>query len=228
MSVPLKDSALVSFGSNFSTRITASPTTFNLVAADATQYATLLGAFISAYEAVTQARDAGTRSKPLTTVKDLAKADLLPFARSLYGQVQADTAVGAADKELLGIVVRTMPTPIPTPVDAPALDIVSVIGRTVKIRLHDATNHSRRGKPAFVKGAAIFSYVGAVPPSDPALFKFEGNTTLTDVTVNFPLTVAPGAQVWLTAMWFNERAQSGPGCTPISTNVQFGGGLMAA
>jgi hypothetical protein len=28
-------------------------------------------------------------------------------------------------------------------------------------------------------------------------------------------------------MWFNERAQSGPACTPISTNVQFGSGGMA-
>jgi hypothetical protein len=47
------------------------------------------------------------------------------------------------------------------------------------------------------------------------------------VDVEFPADAANGATVWLTAFWFNPRAQSGPACQPISTNIP-GGLSMAA
>src|SRR5438105_1288066 len=115
MAIPTKDSLLVQFSANFSTRITATPTTFGLVAADATAYATLNTAFVAAYDAVMTARSAGERSKSLTAAKDSAKAALLTSARSLYGRVQANAAVTDANKELLGITVRAQPSPIPAP-----------------------------------------------------------------------------------------------------------------
>ncbi len=226
MAIPSKDSDLVSFGSNFSTRITASPVTFGLVVGDATQYSTLLGTFTTAYNAVKTARDSGDRSKSLTTTKDDAKKAFLIFARNLYGRVQANTTVSDANKNLLGIVVRALPSPQPVPSDAPAIDILSVVGRTVKIRLHDSTTE-KKGKPPFVKGAAIFSFVGENPPATAMGWHSEGSSTRTVVDITFPDSTAPGAKVWLTAQWFNERAQTGPGTTPISTNIQFGGSMAA-
>src|SRR4051812_16650879 len=80
MAVPTKDSELVSFSTNFSTRITATPVVFGLTAGDATAYAALHTAFLAAYNAVTTARDAGDRSKSLATAKDLAKGNLLVLA----------------------------------------------------------------------------------------------------------------------------------------------------
>jgi hypothetical protein len=146
----------------------------------------------------------------------------------LYGFVQDSLTVADADKVLAGVVVRkTTMTPVPPPAFAPALDILSVIGRTVKIRLHDSTDASRRGKPAGVIGANVFSFVGAAPPDDVANWKFEGGTGLTTIDVVFPNSAAPGAVVWLTAFWFNARKQSGPACAPLSTNLQ-GGNAMAA
>ncbi len=91
-------------------------------------------------------------------------------------------------------------------------------------RLHHAASG---GKPAGVSGASIFSYVEATAPSDISAWKFEGNTGKTAVVV-FPNTTAAGATVWLTAFWFNPRKQSGPACTPVSTNVQRGSVSMAA
>jgi hypothetical protein len=159
--------------------------------------------------------------------KNTAKEAFIPVARNLYGRVQANAAVLNSDKILLGIVVRSAPTPIPPPSEMPALDIISVIGRTVKIRLHSATDASRKGKPPGVKGAATFSYVGEEPPTTTGAWKFEGNTTETVFPIEFPESVAPGAKVWLTAQWFNERTQPGPGCTPVSTNIQFGASMAA-
>src|SRR4051812_43180768 len=102
MAIPTKDSDLVSFGQNMSTRITASPTTWNLTASDATQLSTLLAAYIAAYQANKNAVDAGTRSTPLASAKDLAKGDFLSYARDLYTTVQADTTISDANKQLLG------------------------------------------------------------------------------------------------------------------------------
>ena len=108
------------------------------------------------------------------------------------------------------------------------MDVLSVSGHTVHVRLHDANNPGKRGKPAGCKGAALFSFVGTAAPGDPSLFKFEGNTTRTSFDVIFPDSVAPGTMVWVTAVWFNERTQSGPACSPIGAFIQFGGMSMAA
>jgi hypothetical protein len=94
--------------------------------------------------------------------------------------------------------------------------------------MHDPENPGRRGLPPGVEGISVFSYVGAMAPEDPAAYKFEGSTTRTTVDVLFPLSVAEGAKVWLTAFYFNPRSMSGPGCPPVSAYIQFGGDLPMA
>lgn len=225
MAIPTKPSLLAAYSTNFNTRIVASPSTFNLTVLQATTYTGLHDPYIAAYEA---AAAMGARSRSLIAARNTARTALLAYARQLYGFVQSSGSVSNANKELLGVRVRSMPTPQPVPAFAPALDIVSVNGRTVRIRLHDSQNAGRRGKPPGCAGAAVFSFVGAEAPDDPALYTFQGNTTQPKFDVTFPNSVAPGTLVWLTAMWFNERALSGPACTPISTNTQFGSGAAAA
>ena len=228
MAIPTKDVLLVDWSSNTNSRLTSAPATYGTTAAIATQYDTLHDAFILAYNNMVAARASGTRSQSLTNLKNEAKRDLLNFARPLYKTIQANTAVAASAKIELGIVVPDVePTPLPPPADAPGIDIVSAIGNTVRLRLHDAANPTRKGKPLGVDGASVFSFVGAAAPSDPAAWKFEGNTTLTKFTVTFPGSVPPGSKVWFTAFWFNPRAQSGPAATPVGTNIP-GGGAMAA
>lgn len=224
MSVPTKDSSLLNWSTNFNTRCVASPVTFGLTAGQMTIYTPLHNTFVSAYNA---ANIVGSRSKSLVSAKNDAKAALLLDARALYALVAANTTVSAANKDLINVAVRRHPAPQPVPSVSPALDIVSVMGKTIKIRLHDAAIPSHRGKPAGVKGASVFSFVGTEAPTDPAEWKFEGNTTVTTVDIVFPTTVAAGAQVWLTASWFNERAQAGPTCAAVGANLQYGS-LMAA
>ena len=98
----------------------------------------------------------------------------------------------------------------------------SVRGRTASLRLHDAAQPTRRGKPLGVSGAAVFSYVGAAAPADLAAWTFEGNTSRTRVDVLFPTSVPAGATVWFTAYWFNERKQAGPACDAVSANLPGG------
>lgn len=129
----------------------------------------------------------------------------------------------------LGLTVHdVLPSPIPPPADAPGILVESVDGRTVSIRLIDPANPTRRGRPAGVDGATVLSYVGATRPEDTGAGKFEGSISRTTFDVAFPTTVAAGAKVWLTAFWFNPRAQSGPACEPVSAYVQFGGDMPMA
>ena len=227
MAVPIKTSALVNWSTNFEQRVSASPVTYGYTAAQATQYTTLHDALIAANSAVVAAEESGTRSSPLIATRNAAKAALLPFARELYAQCQASLTVPDAAKIEIGITVRQQPSTQPVPADEPAIDVLSGVQNTVKLRLHDSTDPARRGKPALVDGAAIFSFVGEEPPTPEQGWRFENNTTRTRVDIQFPATVAPGSKVWFTAFWFNEKKQAGPAAAAVSTRLQ-GGSAMAA
>jgi hypothetical protein len=220
---PNTDAGLLAWSLNLSTLITSTPTAYGLVTADATAYAALHASFASALAEC----DPGVRNKAAVAAKNAAREALKNAARLLAKRIDGTATVTDAQKIELGLTVRSQPSPIPAPSHAPALDVVSVSGRTVKIRLHDATDASRRGKPAGVAGATVFSFVGEDAPTDPSAWKFEGNTTLTSFDIVFPNSVAPGTKVWTCAFWRNERDASGPACEPVSTNIQFGNSVAA-
>jgi hypothetical protein len=229
MAIPRKDSLLVDWSTNANTRLTASPVTYGTTAAVATQYDGLHDAFVAAYNNVVAARAAGTRSSSLAAIKDQAKLALLNFARPLYKTIQANTAVTAAAKIELGVVVPDVqPTPVPAPGFAPGLTVVSVDGRLARVRLSDPAFPTRKRMPDGVNGAIVMSHVGPTAPADPGLYKMEGPTSRTVVDILFPESVAPGTQVWLTAVWFNERKQMGPACAPVGTQINYGGSMPMA
>ena len=110
MGIPQKISSFAAYSTNFNDRIVASASTFGLTTAQATQYTALHDPFISLYNA---AAVPGARSPSLTIARDAALASLLPYARELYGFVQANAAVADANKLLLNVTVRAVPRPTP-------------------------------------------------------------------------------------------------------------------
>lgn len=226
MAIPTKDSLLVAWGANFDAKATALPATYGLSAAQALSFRTPYLAFVAAYNAISTAEAAGTRSKLLTQNKDNAKHALLLIGRQLYGFIQDNAAVTSGNKEDIGVVVKkTSPTPVPVPSEAPEIDILSTSGNTVRIRLHGADS-ARRGKPPGVSGAAIYSFVGASAPTEESAWNFEGITGKTEQDVTFA-GAAPGARVWFTAFWFNNRKENGPAAAPVGCNIP-GNAAMAA
>ena len=222
--LPSSDAGLLAWSLNFKTQITATPTAFGLTAAQATAYGALHDAYATAL-AVTS--DPATRTRPAIATKDSARTSLKNNARLLSKIVQATATVTNAQKFSLGLNVRTSPSPVPAPSDAPVLEVASVVAWTASIRLHDASSATKRGRPAGVNGAAVFSYVGATAPTDLNDWHFEGNTGKTTVNISFSNALAPGAKVWLTAFWFNARKESGPACTPVGANLP-GGSVSSA
>jgi len=221
--LPPKDADLLAFCQAFSGNITSAPTDFGLVAADATLLATKVTGFQTSLAAIA---DPATRTAVTIAAKDIARDALMSDMRSLYKKIQAANL--SADKlETLGLPIRSGPSPVPVPSIQPSIAIVSRIENTVRIRLFDPSEPARRGKPAGVDGAAIFSFVGETAPTTEAGWKFEGNVTRMIVDVVFPSTTPAGSKVWFTAFYFNPRAQSGPAATPVSTSLP-GGAAMAA
>ena len=221
--IPSSDGKLVVWSNGFSAKLTATPTAFGATAAQATAYAALDTAFSTA---VGVASDPATRTRGSVSAKNAARKPLVAMARELARIINAYPPITNTQRIDLGLTPRTgTVSPINPPTEAPVLEVAAAAGRllTLKLRCIDS---ARRGKPAGVAGASLFSYVGTTPPADISLWKFEGSTTRTTFHLEFPPTVAAGAQVWLTAFWFNPRSQSGPACTPVSAYIA--GGVVAS
>jgi hypothetical protein len=227
MSIPLKDSSLVPFTTNFNDRIVATPTDFGLTAGQAAAYTPLNDAYVAAYNAMMAARSDGTRSASQTATTVAARNTLIAYARQLYAFVQANADVTDANKILLGVAIRkTPPSPIPAPTARPKMDLISVVARTVTVAIHNGSV-TKRGKPVGAISAFVYTFVGENYPTDPTQWEFQGAATKSPYPIEFPDSVTSGAQVWMCAAWVNRRGQAGPPGTPISTNVQ-GGGVSAS
>ena len=209
--LPSKDADLLAWGTNFSTRITATPTAFGLVAGDATSFAALL----SAYDTALAACDPGTRSKSTVSTKNDARTALRDAAALLSKKVQGTASVTDAQKIDLGLNVRKAPQPIPAPAASPKVDVVSVNQNVVQIKLHG--EGAKRGMPAGVNGAIVISWVGENPPADPSLWKTEGVVSKGKLAIAFPIDAEPFSKVWIAASWFNPAKETGPLCPPVST-----------
>ncbi|MBB6428980.1 hypothetical protein [Algisphaera agarilytica] len=217
--LPARESELVTWTQGFASLIEANPTTYGLTADQATGYGALRAVFITAYDT---ANEQTTRSPANIEAKNTLKRQLIAETRKLVRIIQASPAINNDKRAALGITVPdTDPTPVPPPEDAPQLDIVSVEGRTVKLRLRNAATGKRK-KPEGVATATVLSYVGEDIPADIRDWSFEGNDTRLDTEVEFGDEFTPATKVWLTAFWSNRRGESGPACAPISTHLGFG------
>jgi hypothetical protein len=219
--LPSREADLVNWSFNFKELIVANPTLYGLTVPLATAYAALHDDFAEAY---TAAIDPGTRTPAAIILKNTAMDALKANARQLAKLVQGTPTVTDEQRGLLGLTVPAERTPINPPTETPVLEVIGRLGTIVSIKLHDGSG-SRRGKPAGVAGATVFSYVGATPPVDVGAWTFQGNTTRNTVDVEFPVGTAAGTTVWLCAFWYNPRGQSGPGCAPVSAIIA--GGAMA-
>lgn len=203
---PTRESELLAFSKNFDELITALPTSYGLTALQATAYNTLHTTFASALDLATKPN---TRTKPKITAKDVAKDALIDGAggiRELAAIIQAFPGTTDEERENLGLPVRdSEPTPVPAPVIPPVMSIEKQLGRSVTVRLRDAENPVRRGKPDGVTGAAVFMFVGDNAPANPMNATFLFNTSKNVFDIDFPAEIAAGAKVWLTAFWFNRK-----------------------
>lgn len=215
---PKTDLGLLAWAQNFYAVANPIATSLGLTPAQLTAF----NGLVTTYGDDLAACDPGVRNRSAVLQKNQSRTNLKASARLLTTLVEGQATVSDAQKAQLGINVRKPPVPSPVPATAPFIEIESVSGFTVKVRLRAAGTGTKRGKPAGVSGASFFSFAGENPPTDVAQWKFEGNTGRTQFDVQFPNTLARGTVVWFTALWFNGAKLPGPMTPPVSTVLQGG------
>lgn len=217
-----KDATIVTGSANFAAMLVADAVSLGLLPAQATAFGVVNTALQSAYSAAITPE---TRTPVAIEQKNLALKNMRASAIPLAKQIVGNPAVTDAQLIALGLLPRTVPTPIPPTMTAPEADVIDVNGRLVTVRVRQAGVESN-ARPIGSVGAYIYSYVGPTAPTDPSEYKFEGLSTRRTVEVLFPNDVPNGATAWIAAAWVSARGQRGYACTPVSVTIQ-GGPILA-
>ena len=223
--LPVGDDAMLSFALNFSTLLTANYAAYDVAQAVATTYAAKYNTYKSALAA---AKAPETRGNATVLAKKTAKNDLIDYTRQVARTIGNDMNVTDAQRQALGLTIRKVkPTPVPAPSARPAMELVSMVGRTATVNVYDSSSRTKRGKPASALGAKLYTFVGDAYPTDPTLWAYQGDYTKTKCEIVFDDYVENGAQVWVCAAWYNRKGETGPISVPLTTNVQGGGSSVA-
>lgn len=214
--IPTSDALLDPFVNNFQTLIAASPTTYNLVAADATA---ITAAYTSWHAAFLAATNPTTRTTATIATKNLQKANVLAVVRRYGTTLRANAGLSDALKIGLGLrVPDTSPTPVPPPSVKPELSIARIdIGvQEIVARVEGAG--TVRARPAGSVGLLLYRAIGTTPVSsaDEATFlTFVGRP---QVASTFD-AADRGKFATYFARWTNARGEVGPWSNPVSACI---------
>lgn len=226
MAVPKTDARFAQYSQNFYTRGSAAPQEFGLSEADMEQYGLLHQAWSAAYAACMVE---GGKSAALVRRKETAKAAILPFARQLYSFIQSSLSVSDANKLLMGVTIpKSNPTPTAPPDLAPLIAVLSVVGRSARFKLTDASAPTSRRRPINAAGAMIMIYAGPTPPGSDVGWKPYCQTGKPMFTVQFANDIAPGTPCWVIARWYSRRGEYSPASSPAQVYLQAGPAIAAA
>lgn len=218
------DQGLVEFATPFSAQLTATPVPLGVSVPQAASLASDLSDYVAKLAA---SKSPATRGPATVLAKENSKKILIAEIRALARQIQGAQSVTSEQRQALGLTVRSAPTPIPAPADPPKTDMKSVVGRTVTIKVHDGSG-TKRARPSNTRGVSVFTFTGATPPASVEDWTWAGSSGKTIVSIPFPMDLAPGSTVWITAAWVGTRMETGPACTPISVTFGAAGVTTAA
>jgi hypothetical protein len=178
-------------------------------------------------ELLALANSPATRTPVVIKDKNTVKFELKRASARLASMVSAQQTVDAGQLVLLHMNPRATPQRRHLPQNPPRIEVVSVVGRIVRIRLRDPGSTSR-GMPFGAFQAQVFSYVGESAPENPRQYHYEGPSSRAKATLIFPNDVPSGATIWLSANWVSKRGEVGIGSTPVSFTLQGGAIVPAA
>lgn len=215
--IPATDADFNNWIVNFSTLLTAAPTTYGLVAGDATAVAAVTLTWTTAYPLAT---DPSTRTSVTIAAKDAARIAATSLIRPLAVSISLNGGVDNSDKTAIGVTVRvTTPTPVPPPVTQPALSLESSQHNVQTLRYYDTATPDTKAKPPGVIGLELWQGIGVAAAIDPSQCTYLTTDTKSPTVITFD-----GTQVgklvtyfgrWVTRSGPGGRAQKGPWSAPL-------------
>lgn len=206
--IPARDGDFDAWFLNFSTKLTASPTTYGLIAADATAVAAAYTAWHAAYvAAITPA----SRTSVTVAAKDVQRTTQEGLVRTYAVQISLNSGVLAGSKVAIGVNPRTStPTPVPTPTSAPVLSLESSNFLTTDLRYRDAAAPATsRSKPANVTQLQLFGATSAVVITDPTVLPLLQVYTKVPVRLGWD-AADRGKTAYIAGRWQTRTGLVGP------------------
>jgi hypothetical protein len=219
--IPNSDSGFSAWLANFSALLTASPTTYGLIAGDATIVAAENTDFQAAYALTV---NPATRTAPTIAAKDAAKVQALQIVRPYAVLISLNSGVTDEAKTDIGVTVRKLvPTPVPPPLTVPGLALVAASPGQHQLRYFDTSTPTTKAKPPGAIGLQVFRSVGVAPSVDPsAAVYYDTWTKSPNVSAFDPSETGKVATYW--ARWVTRggpggATQVGPWGAPLALSV---------
>jgi hypothetical protein len=214
--IPTADADLLAWSANFSSKLTAAPTSYGQVAGDATAYATLHTAFATA---LTASSNPSTRTQSTVATKSTARASLVQSARALVGRIQSYPALTDTQRADLGITVYDgSQSPLPAPATLPIVSVATIAPGSHGLRIVDELTPSSRSKPFGTAGCEIYVKRGTTPPASINDCAFVGLQTRNQATVNHS-SADNGKTAYYLGRWINKKGQPGPVSLVVSATI---------
>lgn len=203
--IPSTDSGFADWLLNFSTLLTAAPTTYGLTSGNATTVAGQNTAYQAAYLLAT---NPATRTPATVASKDAVKTTALGIVRPFGVNIARNSGVTDGNKTAIGVTVaKTVPTPVPPPTTQPTLSLVSAVHNQCTLAFRDTSTPTSKAKPPGAIGVEVRRILAAPVGTTPDEAPYWGTVTkspfVVDTTGNTVGAIA--------TYWTRFVTRSGPG-----------------
>jgi hypothetical protein len=214
--LPASESALNVWLDNVKSLIAASPATYGLTSANASEIST---AYANWYAAYLVAVAPMTRTTGAVSTKNAQKAIVVGIVRRYATVIRGNTAVSNALKLDLGLRLRVPGgSPVPKPDTQPQIELMFMDTARQKVRVTSVGTNSRRARPANTTGALLFRVIGDEPALYPTGAEFLAMVTKGTYLSEFDHT-ANGKIATYFARWTNAKGEVGPWSSGLSVGI---------
>lgn len=206
--IPAPDSLFALWLDNFSTLLTANPTTYGLLAGDAVAVASANSDFQAAF---LLSSNPATRTSATIADKDAERAAAEAVVRPLAVRIILNPAVLNIDRVSIGVTVpSTVPTPVPAPTTSPSLILQSAGPLVHNLQFRDSTAPLVKAKPFGVVTLELSAQIGVTAGIDPEAASFISGFNKTPFQVSWP----SGNRGKHATYWGRWATRSGPAGVP--------------
>jgi hypothetical protein len=214
--IPRPDNEFSTFANTFVSYVSAHAVALGVPAGMVTSLTDALAAWTDDFAAHQTAQTAALAAK---ATKDTARETLEGLIRPAAQVIQANPAVTNEQRVGAGLPLRddtrTRPA-VPTSKPVGRVDTSQRLQHTISWRDESAPNS--KAKPAGVRGAEIWLFVGPTPPADPALAHFVALDTASPYVLEHDAADA-GKLAHYLLRWVNTRSEPGPWSETVSATI---------
>jgi len=220
--IPTTDQGLDSWATNFAAKITLSPATYGLVAADALIIQNARDTYNAAYLLGGSSGVPPTPVNPATftaitvAAKNSAKFAGVAIWRTYAAQIRLNPGVSNADKLDIGLnLPNNSPSPIPAPSTFPILSIVASATGLMQLRYADNTTPALRKKPFGAMHMELWRGIDATLVLPIASCTLLALVQKQPFVATFTMPTDGGKRATFFARWVSRRGLPGPWSAPI-------------